>query len=220
MIPSQYVWSEQITLTKLEAARRQLCTAIELWFADRDPVSVHTLAAAAYEIIHALSKKRNPGRRDLLFDSIIIKDEYRKDWVAHLKKEQNFFKHADRDPDSIIEFSPKFTEFFIMFSILGLSQIGETLDTLESAFMFWLQFHRPKLLKPDVRDRLAAGIPVEDMDEVKRLSKPQFLAEFLKYRVSASQRPRRSRGVRLPTYDTPEIAHEPRLKEEEDGALL
>src|SRR5271165_3353782 len=55
-----------LTITKFEAARRQLGTAIVLWFSDDDPVSIHTLACAAYEIIHKLTKKRNPLRQSLL----------------------------------------------------------------------------------------------------------------------------------------------------------
>ena len=35
----------KITVTKLDAARRQLRTAIRLWFEEGDPVSIHTLAA-------------------------------------------------------------------------------------------------------------------------------------------------------------------------------
>jgi len=50
-----------IMISKLDAARRQLATAITLWFEDRDPVSIHTLVFAAYEIIHAVSKQRNPA---------------------------------------------------------------------------------------------------------------------------------------------------------------
>ena len=56
----------KITLSKLDAATRQLSTAIELWFDERDAVSVHTLAFAAYEIIHVLSKKKNPNRMELV----------------------------------------------------------------------------------------------------------------------------------------------------------
>jgi hypothetical protein len=52
-----------LTIGKLDAARRQLSTAITLWFGSDDPVSIHTLAHAAYEIIHTVSRKRNPDRR-------------------------------------------------------------------------------------------------------------------------------------------------------------
>jgi hypothetical protein len=46
-----------IKISKLDAARRQLDTAIELWFHDGDPISIHTLTSAAFEIIQDLNKK-------------------------------------------------------------------------------------------------------------------------------------------------------------------
>jgi hypothetical protein len=48
---------QKLRIYKIEAARRQLDSAIELWFLDKDEVSVHTLAAAAYQLVHDL--KRN-----------------------------------------------------------------------------------------------------------------------------------------------------------------
>ncbi|UAJ09870.1 hypothetical protein [Polymorphobacter megasporae] len=42
---------------KADAARRQLGTALFLWLADLDPVSVHALAAGGSEIANALAKK-------------------------------------------------------------------------------------------------------------------------------------------------------------------
>jgi argininosuccinate synthase len=62
-----------IIVTKIEAARRQLNTAIELWFNDGDPVSIHTLASSAHQIIHDLNR-RNKGP-DLFLDTIFIKEE-------------------------------------------------------------------------------------------------------------------------------------------------
>ena len=40
-----------IVIAKLDAAKRQLQTAIALFFDDGDPISIHTLACAAYDVI-------------------------------------------------------------------------------------------------------------------------------------------------------------------------
>lgn len=42
---------------KADAARRQLGTALHLWLADLDPVSVHVLATGGCEVADALAKK-------------------------------------------------------------------------------------------------------------------------------------------------------------------
>jgi len=49
-------------MTKLEAAQRQLTTAIRMFFADGDPVAVHTLACAAREIYEKHCRKAKQGR--------------------------------------------------------------------------------------------------------------------------------------------------------------
>ena len=66
-----------IKISKVDAAKCQLQKEITLWFKDEDPVSIHTLVFVAYEVSHSVSKKRDPNRRDLLFDTLWIKDECR-----------------------------------------------------------------------------------------------------------------------------------------------
>ena len=111
---------EIVTVKKLEAAKRQLHTAITLWFADGDFVAVHTLACAAHQIVHDI-KEKNKGA-ELLLDSCVIRDEFRKEYLAEMRKAMRFFKHADRDPDpnGTVEFSPAITDLFILFTIIGL----------------------------------------------------------------------------------------------------
>jgi hypothetical protein len=52
------------------------------------------------------------NRRDLLFDTDHIKDEYRSDWNKLIKRHAYFFKHADRDGDSVIDFDPDMNEWY------------------------------------------------------------------------------------------------------------
>lgn len=163
-----------LKIGKVAAAQRQLRTAITLWFTDGDPVSIHALAFAAYEVVHAVSKKRNKHRRDLLFDSDFIKDEYRSEWSILLKKEAYFFKHADRDPDAEIEFNPDVSWGFLLFAILGRELCGEPPSDEESAFLWWLQIHEPRLLTERGRKMVADRVPVEILNDVRRLSKHKF----------------------------------------------
>ena len=47
----------KLTIPKLDAAKRQLETAIRLYFSSADPVAVHTLTAAAYNVIRDVTAK-------------------------------------------------------------------------------------------------------------------------------------------------------------------
>lgn len=103
-------------VTNLEAANRQLVTAIKLFFANGDPIAVHTLACAAREIYEKHCKAADITRT---FD-------YVKDSNAHLSEKQlwnilngprNFFKHpADHLNDSI-EFSDEYNDFMILSAV-------------------------------------------------------------------------------------------------------
>ncbi len=172
---------EKIRVSKLDAARRQLDCAIELWFADQDAVSIHTLAAAAYQIIHDINKKK--GNQVLLFDSIVIKDEYRSEFVALVKKNMNFFKHADKDAEGITEFIPMGSTLFMLFSTIGLQQLGESLNDVEDNFLLWLALHYPNWIREDYRKTLEQIVPVQDLKEIRGLGKQEFFTGFLRARA-------------------------------------
>ncbi len=173
---------------KLDAARRQLRTAITLWFNDGDPISVHTLAFAAYEIMHAISEKRDPTRHDLLFDSALIKDEHLRQWNAIIRKHANFFKHADRDGDSVIEFDPTISEFFILYAIVGRELCGESPSDEELAFMWWLQIYSPHLLTEEGRTMVPDRIPINNLAYLRRLSKHEFFEAWREARRQNDKR--------------------------------
>src|SRR3974390_288351 len=85
----------KISVTKLDAAKRQLRTAITLWFMEEDPVSIH-------ELTHSLFRQR--GFSGLLYDNKLVKEEYRGELAKRLKRFATFFKHAQKDPNGEIEF--------------------------------------------------------------------------------------------------------------------
>jgi hypothetical protein len=167
----------KITVSKMEVARRQLATAIRLWFEDADPVSIHTLAAAAYEIIHVVSRTRK-RTHDLLFDSALIKDEYRAQWNNAIKKPANFFKHANKDANETLEFPINAPWGFILFSIAGVQLSGEKLSPEESAFMFWHYFTAPNFLTEQGRQMVADLLPVEHLEDIRALPKREFFKAF------------------------------------------
>ncbi len=112
--------SEIETVNKLSANERQLKEVIRLFFEQRDRVSIHTLTAAAYQILHDISKKK--GYSSFLKDIIaekVVKEERRKDWIRLINKAQNFFKHADKDDTDVIEFCSE-TTFFLIFDAIEM----------------------------------------------------------------------------------------------------
>jgi hypothetical protein len=164
-----------IRISKLDAALRQLRTAISLWFNEEDPVSVHTLAYAAYEIIHTISKKRDPNREALLFDSPFVKDEKRSEANKAIKSHANFFKHGDRDGEAVVEFNPELSQWFILYGIRGRELCGEQIALREQVFLWWLYLHNPEILTESGRQAIAEAIPLDASERLRSLTKREFI---------------------------------------------
>lgn len=164
----------KITVTKMDAARRQLKTALRLWFVDGDPVSIHSLLAASHEIIHRLFRLK--GHRGLIFDTDLVKDEYRKEWALSIKKAPSFFKHAEKETaDATIDFNPGTNDALPMFLINALRTMGEDLGVEEWAYMRWLWVHEPDLF---LSSAYPDTLPVDAIETVRSLEKNEFFKLF------------------------------------------
>jgi hypothetical protein len=94
--------------------------------------------------------------------------------VAGGRGEANFFKHGDRDPEAIINFDPDLAEYFMLYSMLARQLCGETPSEEESAFTWWIMFHRPHLLAEQARKSLTDRVPAEYLEGIRRLPKSKF----------------------------------------------
>jgi hypothetical protein len=171
-------FSERMTVNKIEAARRQLATALQLSFAHGDPVSIHLLAYTSHDLIHRLFRKRG-FKDDLVFDTQIVKDEYRADWAKSLKEVPNFFKHANRgDENETITFSPAITDLFLLMSIYAIDRMQFRLTPTESAFLIWFALHFPS--EPFIKSLAAKGLEVDRMAYLTNVSRAEFFKAFLR----------------------------------------
>ncbi|WP_424133850.1 hypothetical protein [Roseomonas chloroacetimidivorans] len=84
-------------VSKLDGAKRQLETAIDLFFDSQDSLSVHTLAWAAFKVLFDLYPHRSDDGFATKLDSIIGKEGWRS-----MSGVANFLKHADKDPEALL----------------------------------------------------------------------------------------------------------------------
>jgi hypothetical protein len=168
-----------ITVSKLDAAKRQLDSAIDLWFHDGDDVAIHTLVFAAYEIIQDINKKH--GNTDATLLGLVQRNvipERVEDAMRLLKKAMTFFKHADRDPHGILEFNPEVSESLIELSMMGLGALGESATNLQKAFVIWDCFHKPHVILQGANP-IQNLLPVVDIESLKTIGKGEFLNTVL-----------------------------------------
>lgn len=163
-------------VTKLESAARQLREAILMFFERRDPIAVHTLAAASNQVLVDVS--RSKGHASLLKDSPFIRPEKRKEWLGHLNEAANFFKHADRDPDDVLQFYPAVTPFFILDSIQIYALLTKDFPHDQRAFIAWFNAAYSDLLlegpiKQAVVELLTSGLNPDDFAIFLKLAREQ-----------------------------------------------
>lgn len=130
----------KIKVAKLDAARRQLETAVRLYFSEADPVSIHTLTSAAYQVLSDVNRAR--GGAPMLKEQIPtwVRPDATAEAKRRLNDAANFFKHADRDHDEVLEFSRGPTELLLYDAVRKYRELtGETVPVLGVYDVwFWL----------------------------------------------------------------------------------
>ena len=166
----------KLAITKLDAARRQLETAITLWFHDADPVSVHTLVMAAHAILSAINKKR--GGQPMLGDptSPYIRPGFEKRVADMFVESSNFFKHGAKDPLATHYFAPELNHCMLLDACQTFMLLTQEQRPLMNVFTLYLAFHEAEMFKQQFLD----SVQQEPLFSVtKQLSKRQFFAEWL-----------------------------------------
>ena len=139
-------------INKIDAACRQIETAIKLFFEAEDPVSTHTLISASRGILIPLAKYKNSNVLQMFNDVII--EEKAKELCKIFNEPSNFFKHAARDPNEIIDdFDETSNEYFIFFAILLYQDLGNQLTIPMGSFLSWYIGMYPGHVKDNLFDK-------------------------------------------------------------------
>lgn len=134
----------QVSLTKVDAAKRQMTESIRLFFEGRDEVSVHTLASASAQVFYDLCKAQ--GKPTLLRGQEMIRDEKRKEWLKFVKGSENFFKHAEKDPDELHVLVPMMTHVTILETVQACFDLTGRFTYEGTIFLCWFGIQYPELL--------------------------------------------------------------------------
>lgn len=147
-----------ILVTKLDAARRQLETAVGLYFRKADPISVHTLLSAAYQILSDINRREGKGL--MLKDSVLrhVRPEARAGLKKQLKKAENFFKHADRDHANSLDFDPSETELFLFDACAKYRDLTGNWTPVLATFSSWFVVRPGAGLAPDSKAALVKDL--------------------------------------------------------------
>ncbi len=165
-----------VHISKLDAAKRQLEMAIRLYMHNSDAVSIHTLTGAAHRILEDISLKR--GKTSLIKEMLSsVRDEYRKEVELKFNKARNFFKHADVDPEGVVEFNSESSELELWDACRMYQTLTGELPPILGVYMAWFHIHHENLLilTPEQKQAYDHGrATVSNKDDRK-----EFLRVFL-----------------------------------------
>jgi hypothetical protein len=156
-------------LTKIEVAESHLKWAVKLFFLRSDPIVIETLVGAASGVLRGIAHAR--GVQPFVHDSDWIKPEYKGLWIKTLHKAQNFSKHADKDPDGVLEYETEMLHFMLLEAChlyrhlssdmyLGYHQCKEAL-----VYELWFAAAYPHLIKvPEELKTFMGSFDFADID--------------------------------------------------------
>lgn len=124
------------SISKRDAARRQLNTAIRLFFCGEDTIVVHSLASSAANLYSDLVEQTtaNESWRVKFQNNGALEEREVK---RIINRAWNFFKHGDRDATDDLEFEETETELMLFYATLECGELEPTSDEMQ-LYQLWL----------------------------------------------------------------------------------
>ena len=134
---------ESEVVGKIDVASRQIAESVRLFFDRRDPIVIHTVIAAAHQILFDLSSKSGVDSSIKKIGGLGKADV--REFLNSINYPYNFFKHADRDSDSAINIGPleRYTQDFVMDAVVMLQRISKVIPFEAKVFWCWFVSYYP-----------------------------------------------------------------------------
>ena len=168
-----------LKLRKIEAARRQIESAIWLWFVDADMVSVRTLTVAAHRLILDLAELW--GVTAFPFTAAYIAPDTKADGKSSAPDAESYFKNAKES--ETYELCEAWTELYLLDAVIAYSNLVDNHggSALMSTFVLRLGVQRQELFARGVFSLLEQRLSEYfNLERLQRLSKMEFLNDFLR----------------------------------------
>lgn len=166
----------KIHISKLDAAKRQLEMAVRLFMSNSEPVSIHTLVGAAHQVLEdiCIQKGHTNIRQDVLNN---VKEEYKEMFKKSLNKPRNFFKHADKDPEGIIEFTDKATMLEMWDACRMYRTLTGEMPPLLLIYTAWFHVNNPRILILTEEQKVLFESMIKDAKNPE--DRQEFLRNFM-----------------------------------------
>ncbi len=168
----------RITLSKLEAARRQIESAIWLWFLDGDIVSVNTLVVSAQRLLLEIAALWETEAWPCTAG--YLAQESKEESGSRSGDAVEYFNTAKEE--ETYEVSEQWTELSLFDAVMAYCNLTRDRggSILMSTFVVRLGVQRQELFVPDAFSLLEKRVSEAfNLERLERLSKIEFLKEFI-----------------------------------------
>ena len=157
----------KVTLEKLAVARRQIDTAIWLWFSGGDVVSIVTLSGAALGVMDGLFREHKKGRRPFPFgEKDTPKGMTPTDARNMIKAAENFAKHARDDHDKSFDYRFDEVTAYLYCAVVAYFNFTGKHEPLTLHGLFWKRYG---IMHPTIFRDGSIGLRPDQIAEVERL---------------------------------------------------
>ena len=164
----------EIRIDKIEAARRQIDTAVRLLFSNEDPVAIHTLTAAGFRVLRDLAEKKGTAKTHQ-FIKMMIRPGKEKEFWRVFNKIANFLKHADSDPELMLEgFQEQANDFLLIGTTFYYQDLGYSLTREMTALQMWFAAAYSDIMEPKPRGE--SELERQNTEQISLMSRSQHLA--------------------------------------------
>lgn len=126
---------DQIVVSKLDAAQRQLKAAIRMLFSEDDPIATHTLVGAAShlfsDLVEIVAPEQSWDKKAREATSLT-----QSGYFQVMRRYQNFFKHARDDHTAVLELNPEETESLAFWAVMNANELAP-LSTESQVCQLW-----------------------------------------------------------------------------------
>jgi hypothetical protein len=162
----------KIRVSKVDAACRQIDAAIRMLFDNGDPVAIHTLAAAGGRILRDLCERKGTKKHQMMMDHIVPGKE--KDFWRVMNRPANFFKHAEQDPEEILDgLDERVNDFTTYLAVEYYRDLGYAPTAEMRALLVFIIVTNPDLMRTEASSNFRQL--VSDLEWLRQSSRPEQL---------------------------------------------
>ena len=160
-------------ITKIDAAKIQIDTAIRMLFNADNPIPIHTLSMAGFRILRDIAK----NKKSSLYEKIefMIKPEMMGEFWKLIQKYANFIKHADKDPEgSINNFNEEINDSILFLASLYYQDVGCKLTPEMLTITVWYSALHPDFIIENTSSEYKSQVDVVKKTLIGKSRKEQL----------------------------------------------